>query len=154
MRLDTLSQFQDNSHPSENHIFHGFLVCIPTIQLRMQRVVPGSVARNKKVWIYHAPVAQLRMQRVVPGSVARNKKVWIYHAPVAQLDRVPGYELGGRTFESCRVRHLNRKTIKQLLHYVECCFFCAFLWCSKKCTTHIFSTNIVGKTRLTSAFGH
>ena len=27
-------------------------------------------------------------------------------APVAQLDRVPGYELGGRTFESCRVRHL------------------------------------------------
>ena len=26
-------------------------------------------------------------------------------APVAQLDRVPGYELGGRTFESCRVRH-------------------------------------------------
>ncbi|MAY02077.1 MAG: hypothetical protein CMQ38_03745, partial [Gammaproteobacteria bacterium] len=76
LRLDTLSQFQDNSHPSENHIFHGFLVCIPTIQLRMQRVVPGSVARNKKVWIYHAPVAQLRMQRVVPGSVARNKKVW------------------------------------------------------------------------------
>ena len=30
-------------------------------------------------------------------------------APVAQLDRVPGYELGGRTFESCRVRHI-RKT--------------------------------------------
>ncbi len=27
-------------------------------------------------------------------------------APVAQLDRVPGYELGGRTFESCRVRHI------------------------------------------------
>ncbi len=25
------------------------------------------------------------------------------HAPVAQLDRVPGYELGGREFESLRV---------------------------------------------------
>ena len=25
------------------------------------------------------------------------------NAPVAQLDRVPGYELGGHTFESCRV---------------------------------------------------
>ena len=29
-------------------------------------------------------------------------------APVAQLDRVPGYELGGRTFESCRVRHIKK----------------------------------------------
>ncbi len=27
-------------------------------------------------------------------------------APVAQLDRVPGYELGGREFESLRARHL------------------------------------------------
>ncbi len=27
-------------------------------------------------------------------------------APVAQLDRVPGYEPGGRGFESCRARHL------------------------------------------------
>src|SRR5713101_6946475 len=26
-------------------------------------------------------------------------------APVAQLDRVPDYESGGRTFESCRVHH-------------------------------------------------
>ena len=27
------------------------------------------------------------------------------NAPVAQLDRVPGYELGGRRFESFRARH-------------------------------------------------
>ena len=27
-------------------------------------------------------------------------------APVAQLDRVPGYEPGGREFESLRARHL------------------------------------------------
>lgn len=26
-------------------------------------------------------------------------------APVAQLDRVPGYELGGREFESLQARH-------------------------------------------------
>ena len=31
------------------------------------------------------------------------------HAPVAQLDRVPGYEPGGRAFESLRARHTNRK---------------------------------------------
>ncbi len=30
----------------------------------------------------------------------------LYNAPVAQLDRVPGYELGGREFESLRARHL------------------------------------------------
>ena len=30
-------------------------------------------------------------------------------APVAQLDRVPGYEPGGRTFESCQARHTTRK---------------------------------------------
>ena len=29
----------------------------------------------------------------------------IFFAPVAQLDRVPGYELGGRGFESLRARH-------------------------------------------------
>ena len=30
------------------------------------------------------------------------------NAPVAQLDRVPGYELGGREFESLRARHSTR----------------------------------------------
>ena len=29
------------------------------------------------------------------------------YAPVAQLDRVPGYEPGGREFESLRARHLS-----------------------------------------------
>ena len=27
------------------------------------------------------------------------------HAPIAQLDRVPGFEPGGREFESLRARH-------------------------------------------------
>jgi hypothetical protein len=31
-----------------------------------------------------------------------------HNAPVAQLDRVPGYELGGRRFESFRARHIKR----------------------------------------------
>src|SRR5690606_41535700 len=30
-------------------------------------------------------------------------------APVAQLDRAPGYELGGRRFESFRARHRSRR---------------------------------------------
>ncbi len=30
-------------------------------------------------------------------------------APVAQLDRVPGYEPGGREFESLRARHINQR---------------------------------------------
>ena len=29
-----------------------------------------------------------------------------HSAPVAQLDRVPGYEPGGREFESLRARHI------------------------------------------------
>ncbi|GEM_PF-5729223 len=31
------------------------------------------------------------------------------YAPVAQLDRVPGYEPGGREFESLRAHHFNKK---------------------------------------------
>ena len=30
----------------------------------------------------------------------------VEHAPVAQLDRVPGYELGGREFESLRAHQI------------------------------------------------
>ena len=32
-------------------------------------------------------------------------------APVAQLDRVPDYESGGRTFESCRARHIVKSLV-------------------------------------------
>ena len=34
-----------------------------------------------------------------------------HSAPVAQLDRVPGYEPGGREFESLRARHFLRPSI-------------------------------------------
>ncbi len=36
----------------------------------------------------------------------RYKKI-VYCGRVAQLDRVPGYEPGGRRFDSCRVRHFS-----------------------------------------------
>ena len=36
----------------------------------------------------------------------KNVHMILYNAPVAQLDRVPGYEPGGREFESLRARHL------------------------------------------------
>ncbi len=39
-------------------------------------------------------------QGVIVGIILASK-----YAPVAQLDRVPGYEPGGHTFESCRAHH-------------------------------------------------
>src|SRR5258708_16538954 len=40
-------------------------------------------------------------------------------APVAQLDRVPGYEPGGRGFKSCRARQTNEGVamLRPLLHF-------------------------------------
>ena len=35
-----------------------------------------------------------------------------FHAPVAQLDRAPGYELGGRRFESFRARQLYKANLR------------------------------------------
>ena len=59
-----------------------------------------------------AATRRSRGERPEPGPrLARRKpKAAIIdsYAPVAQLDRVPGYEPGGRGFESCRARHLSR----------------------------------------------
>src|SRR6266536_4144924 len=44
--------------------------------------------------------ARLTLQK--PDRIFRPR---FKNAPVAQLDRVPDYESGGRTFESCRVHH-------------------------------------------------
>ena len=41
-------------------------------------------------------------------------------APVAQLDRAPGYELGGREFESLRARHFCFKRTRQVLRHLFC----------------------------------
>ena len=44
------------------------------------------------------------------------------NAPVAQLDRVPGYELGGREFESLRARHSTkgRRFIPSAFSFAVC----------------------------------
>jgi hypothetical protein len=39
------------------------------------------------------------LQSFVPQAIS------VFRAPVAQLDRAPGYEPGGREFESLRARH-------------------------------------------------
>jgi hypothetical protein len=39
-------------------------------------------------------------------TAASSDRMRARHAPVAQLDRVPGYEPGGREFESLRARHI------------------------------------------------
>ena len=55
---------------------------------RFPALVPGGTQSD----IYSAADRQRRRNR-------------FQCAPVAQLDRVPGYELGGREFESLRARH-------------------------------------------------
>ena len=41
------------------------------------------------------------------------------NAPVAQLDRVTGYELGGRRFESCRARQTCFPLGKQVYFFIN-----------------------------------
>jgi hypothetical protein len=40
-------------------------------------------------------------------------------APVAQLDRVPGFEPGGREFESLRARHILKPKMFSSIHTME-----------------------------------
>ena len=42
-------------------------------------------------------------------------------APVAQLDRVPGYEPGGREFESLRAHQYENNEANGLPHWLFCC---------------------------------
>ncbi len=58
--------------------------------------------------------------RLISGQIAAiGARPYIYksslHAPVAQLDRAPGYEPGGREFESLRARHLSNTYAAQIL---------------------------------------
>jgi hypothetical protein len=52
-------------------------------------------------------------------------KLVITHAPVAQLDRVSGYEPGGREFESLRARSIKKE--------VSRCDTSFFILCLKRC---------------------
>ncbi len=44
----------------------------------------------------------------------------LFFAPVAQLDRVPGYEPGGRRFESFRARQIKRVPNGTLFYLTVC----------------------------------
>ena len=50
--------------------------------------------------------------RIIVRSMLKNST--FHYAPVAQLDRVPGYELGGREFESLRARQSIKNCIKKV----------------------------------------
>ena len=49
----------------------------------------------------------------------------IAHAPVAQLDRVPGYEPGGRRFESFHTRHIEKPTFLGGFFHFYSFYFCS-----------------------------
>ena len=61
-------------------------------------------------------LTSMLQQRIIRGSLLR------FNAPVAQLDRVPGYELGGREFESLRARHSTkgRRFIPSAFSFAVC----------------------------------
>ena len=50
------------------------------------------------------------------GAIIHNAP--FLNAPVAQLDRVPGYELGGREFESLQARHTEYSPVAQSVEQV------------------------------------
>jgi hypothetical protein len=57
------------------------------------------------------PESEQRRVSPVSNGLTRHARILIVpplNAPVAQLDRVPGYEPGGRTFESCQARQFRK----------------------------------------------
>ncbi len=67
----------------------------------------------------------------------------LFKAPVAQLDRAPGYELGGRRFESFRARQNNRSTSERSL-----VFLCPQVLCrGGACASPAANTRSVGRCR-------
>ena len=67
---------------------------IPHYQLRFQRMQPEELLVVSAAG-GHSPIC------------ASSDRMRARNAPVAQLDRVPGYEPGGREFESLRARQLS-----------------------------------------------
>ena len=55
-----------------------------------------------------------------------------FEAPVAQLDRVPGYEPGGRRFESFRARHFH-SLYQQAAALSRCMQFLLLSNCARNC---------------------
>lgn len=66
--------------------------------------------RHYFLWLFCNSLQMQNNLRKLLDRLAKNYIIRrLISAPVAQLDRAPGYELGGREFESLRARHLNPK---------------------------------------------
>lgn len=74
-------------------------------------------------------------------SLSATFKYTILSAPVVQLDRIPGYELGGREFESLRAH----PTIKLMLVLPPLSLYIHFPWCIKKCPYCDFNSHTLRK---------
>ena len=68
-------------------------------------------------------------------------------APVAQLDRAPGYELGGREFESLRAHHLKSTRVNELALIGPFAFGArgAFRATSVRCPCHVLGAVVSGQ---------
>ena len=74
------------------------------------------------------------------------------YALVAQLDRVPGYEPGGRRFESYRARHIEKIPAMQgffcLKFHRHCFFYKALFFFADICLFNQLSNQAIGVIKL------
>src|SRR3546814_9531241 len=64
---------------------------------------------------------QGRLSRLTEPPVFRQNSASVSCAPVAQLDRAPGYELGGRAFESRSEEHTSELQSLMPISYAVFC---------------------------------
>ena len=96
-------------------------LCRYRVQMRFDERPSGStrsgpaatLAMQMRNWRYPRGIARTAVLGTGAGhidtAVERIENLRLRNAHVAQLDRVPGYEPGGREFESLRARHINFK---------------------------------------------
>jgi hypothetical protein len=79
---------------------------------RSQCALPSEKESLRLLHCIFSKLSVFRLEHSIPpkphqpiDATPPNPHNSAFSAPVAQLDRVPGYELGGREFESLRARH-------------------------------------------------
>ena len=88
----------------------------------------------------HHEVSACPPLTLLPNSrIMRTSKQ--HKAPVAQLDRVPGYEPGGRRFESFRARHFYKK-IQAVMVLSSRLSFLVLSMCARKCANRTRSSGV------------
>lgn len=93
-------------------------------RVRIPHSPPSSMAPSRRFSDsrFRDPRFQDRSAGIsVPGLTSQHrvgKIPLLHHAPVAQLDRAPGYELGGRRFESFRARQIPKASPRGLAFFV------------------------------------